>query len=425
MYTGQDGSVWAIDTQQNVYKLVSVTPDGSTYDCSFVEMPQLHGTTSLAVNSIGTIYSVISGAPTSGPRPARSGSRTESRARPSAPPRPPRRPPARASRRAYVVAGPSTIPADPFVGVSRLSGYQDFAPYLAVPYSNSAPTVNLATVPNQVEYQVTLDVGDTVIVEVPGGQSVNGPFQVDFLGFTTNPADGTHPVLVSYPQLAQVSNEQGLNDLIQNNMAAAFIAPEAGTYLIRITGPAQGNSANSAVELQFSVLPGNSNSLLTLMGSQTVQGSGGTTVAAYIDPAAPPGASISQLLPTPDPALELVAYKALVKAAQVYVSQNYPGESFTDFLNFNTGVTISPQHLFGLQDRAYQAVQQNPLAYLGTSRPFPGLLAALVEVKGYLDSVDSCGRTFTRLCRPRTPGSSTRSTMSWGRTSCRPSPRRS
>jgi hypothetical protein len=386
VYAGQDGSVWAIDAQQNVYKLVSVTPDGTTYDCSFEEIPQLHGTTSLAVSSDGTVYSLISGAtyewvpstfansvPGSPFGPVTTDAGTTG-----------------TSLSATDVASvPSTIPADPFGDVPRLPGYQDFAPYLAVPYSNSAPTVDLAAGPNQVEYQVTLDAGDTVIVEVPGGQSVNGPFQVDFLGFTTNPADGSHPVVVSYPQLAQVSNEQGLNDLIQNNMAAAFVAPEAGTYLIRITGPAQGNSANSAIELQFSVLPGNSNSLLTLIGTQTVQGGRGTTVAAYTDPAAPPGASISQLLPTPDPALELVAYKALVKAAQVYVSQNYPGESFTDFLNVNTGVTISPQHLFGLQDRAYQAVQQNPLAYLGTSRPFPGLLAALVEVKGYLDSVDS------------------------------------
>ena len=389
VFTAQDGSVWAIDTQQNVYKLVSVTPDGSTYDCSFEEMPQLHGTTSLAVNSIGTIYSTISGATYEWTPSSPQWFANRVPGSPFGPATTAAQATGTSLSASYVVAGPSTIPADPFVGVPRLSGYQDFAPYLAVPYSNSAPTINLATVPNQAEYQVTLDVGDTVIVEVLGGQSVNGPLQVDFLGFTTNPADGSHPVVVSYPQLAQVSNEQGLNDLIQNNMAAAFVAPEAGSYLIRITGPAHGNSANSAVEMQFSVLPGNSNSLLTLIGTQTVQGGGGTTVAAYTDPAAPPGASIIQLLPTRDPALELVAYKALVKAAQVYVRQNYPGESFTDFLNLDTAVNISPQHLFGLQDRAYQALQQNPFAYLGTSSESSGLLAALLEVKGYLDSVDS------------------------------------
>ena len=286
VYTGQDGSVWAIDTQQNVYKLVSVTPDGSTYDCSFVEMPQLHGTTSLAVNSIGTIYSVISGATYEWAPSSPQWFANRVPGSPFGPATTDRgRPPARASRRAYVVAVALDDPGRPVrwcAAAFRLPGFRPLPGCPLQQFRRRPSTWRPST--NQVEYQVTLDVGDTVIVEVPGGQSVNGPFQVDFLGFTTNPADGTHPVLVSYPQLAQVSNEQGLNDLIQNNMAAAFIAPEAGTYLIRITGPAQGNSANSAVELQFSVLPGNSNSLLTLMGSQTVQGSGGTTVASLYRP---------------------------------------------------------------------------------------------------------------------------------------------
>ena len=389
VYTGQDGSVWAIDTQQNVYKLVSVIPDGSTYDCSFVEMPQLHGTTSLAVNSIGTIFSVISGATYEWVPSSPQWFANRVPGSPFGPATTAAQATGTSLSASYVVAGPSTIPADPFVGVPRLSGYQDFAPYLAVPYSNSAPTVDLAAGPNQVEYQVTLDVGDTVLVEVPGGQSVDGPFQVDFLGFTTNPADGSHPVLVSYPQLAQVSNEQGLNDLIQNNMAAAFIAPASGTYLIRITGPAQGNSANSAVQLQFSVLPGNSNSLLTLVGTQTVQGGGGTTVDAYTDPAAPPGATINQLLPTSDPqvaAYQQQAYQALVQAAKDIVG---PSESFTDFLNLNTGVTITPEHLFGLQDQAYQAVTENPAKYLGTASPSKFLLSALDDVHDLLDTVDS------------------------------------
>jgi hypothetical protein len=340
VYTGQDGSVWAIDTQQNVYKLVSVTPDGTTYDCSFEEMPQLHGTTSLAVSSDGTIYSLISGAtyewvpstfanrvPGSpfGPLTTDAGTTGTSLSGTD------------------IASGPSTIPADPFGDVPRLPGYQDFAHYLAVPYSNSAPTVDLAAGPNQVEYQVTLDVGDTVLVEVPGGQQVYGTTQVDFLGFTTNPADGSHPELASYPQLAQVSGNLAINDLIQDNMAAAFPAPASGTYLIRITiaGPAQVDSNTSpSLELQFSVLPGNSNSLLTLMGSQAVQGGGGTTVASYIDPNAPPPgvtteATINQLLPTSDPqvAADLwPAYQALVQAANDYVHAHYPGESFTDFL---------------------------------------------------------------------------------------------
>ena len=295
-----------------------------------------------------------------------------------------------------VVPAASTIPADPFGDVPRLPGYQDFAPYLAVPYGNSAPTVNLATGPNQVEYQVTLDVGDTVVVEVPGGQKVDGPIRVDFLGFTTNPADGSHPVLATYSPLQQISGDQALNDLIKGNMAAAFPAPASGTYLIRITGPAQNNSDNSAVKLQFSVLPGNSNSLLTLMGTQAVQGGGGTTVAAYTDPAAPPGATIRQLLPIYDPNVDPLtmaevptAYQALVQAGQDYVSRNYPSESFTDFLNLNTGVTITPQHLFGLQDQAYQAVTENPAKYLGTASPSKFLLSALNDVHNLLDTVNS------------------------------------
>ncbi len=68
----------------------------------------------------------------------------------------------------YVVAGPSTIPADPFDGVQRLHGYRAFAPYLAIPFSNFAPKLDLASTATQVEYKVTLAVGDTVLVEVPG-----------------------------------------------------------------------------------------------------------------------------------------------------------------------------------------------------------------------------------------------------------------
>src|SRR5262249_34480377 len=111
---------------------------------------------------------------------------------------------------AYVVAVPSTIPADPFDGVQRLPGYQNFAPYLARPYSNFAPkSVDLETAPNQLEYKVTLAVGDTVLVEIPGPQTeIDGPFQVDFLGFTTNPANGSHPVMIRYPKLKQISGDE-------------------------------------------------------------------------------------------------------------------------------------------------------------------------------------------------------------------------
>ncbi len=260
VYAGADGSVWAIDTQQDVYRMDSVTADGSTYDCHFVEMPSLHGTTSLSVDQFGDLVTITSGAAyrlVHLPRPAairqpdprahRLGPATNDPAATGT------------SLSATDVAGAaSTIPADPFVGVPRLPGYQDFAPYLATPYSNSAPTVDLTTGPNQVEYKVTLNAGDTVIAEVLGGQQVDGPIQVDFLGFTTNPADGSHPVLASYSALAQVSGNLAINDLIQNNMAAAFPAPASGTYLIRVTGPAEDNSDNSALELQFSVLPGNS-----------------------------------------------------------------------------------------------------------------------------------------------------------------------
>ena len=176
--------------------------------------------------------------------------------------------------------------------------------------------------------------------------------------------------------------------------------------------------------LQFSVFPGDSNSLLTLMGSQAVQG-GAATVASYIDPAAPPGATINQLLPTSDPRVakdQQQAYQALVQAAKDIVG---PSESFTDFLNVNTGVTITPQHLFGLQDTAYNAVIQAPAKYLGTANPSPGLLAALQNVVGLLDRVDSMRQNVMSFLQVQDTGSRTRSITSWGRTRCRLSPRRS
>jgi hypothetical protein len=52
-------------------------------------------------------------------------------------------------------------------------------------------------------------------------------------------------------------------------------------------------------------------------------------------------------------------------------------------------VTITPQHLSGLQDVAAAAVQQDPEKYLGTASPSPGLLSALQDVVGLLDRVDS------------------------------------
>ena len=240
VFTGQDGSVWAIDTQQNVYKMISVTPDGSTYDCSFQEIPQLHGTTSLAVGANGAIDSIMS----SGTSEWVPSSPQQFANRLPGSPFGPATTDAGATgtglSATYVVPAPSTIPADPFGDVPRLAGYQDFAPYLAIPYSNSVSTADLAAAPNQVEYQVTLAVGDTVTVEVPGvpdGPSIDGPLQVDFLGFTINPADGSHPVLATYAPLNHIKHDQALIDYINNNFAAALIAPASGTYLIRIAGP--------------------------------------------------------------------------------------------------------------------------------------------------------------------------------------------
>jgi hypothetical protein len=299
----------------------------------------------------------------------------------------------------YIVAVPSTIPADPFDGVPRLPGYQNFAPYLAVPYSNFAPSnLDLGNPANPLEYKVTLAVGDTVIVEVPGAQqNVAGPFQVDFLGFTTypegSPNPGSHPVMISYPKLEPISQDESITDYVSNNMAAAFIAPASGTYLIRIAGPSQNNGDNSAVELQFSVLPGNSNSLLTLIGTQTVQGGGGTTVPTYTDPAALPGATIEQLVAASDPGIDpgvlaevSTAYGAFVAAAKFLLTSKV---SFTDFLDINTGVDLPLDQLFGLQDRAYTAVINDTLTYLGTNTPSTDLEDALKEVQTYLDGLDS------------------------------------
>jgi hypothetical protein len=128
------------------------------------------------------------------------------------------------------------------------------------------------------------------------------------------------------------------------------------------------------------------------MGSQAVQGGGGTTAAAYTDPAAPPGATISQLLPSSDPQVTAdrqQAYAALVQAAKDYVGANYSSESFTDFLDLNTGVTIKPAHLFGLQTVADAAVLQDQAKYLGTASPSQGLLAALQDVLDLLNRVDA------------------------------------
>jgi hypothetical protein len=241
VYAGADGSVWAIDNRQDVYRMDSVTLDGSTYDCHFVAMPLMHGTTSLSVDQFGDLVTITSGVPYEwylyhGPQQF-------ANLVPGSPFGPATNDPAATGTSLSatdVVAAASTIPADPFDGVPRLPGYQDFAPYLAVPFTNSASTVTLAAGSNQVEYQVTLNAGDTVIVEVPG-QQVHVTTRVDFLGFTTNPADGSHPTLASYAALDQVSGDRALNDLIQSNMAAAFPAPASGTYLIQITipGPAQ------------------------------------------------------------------------------------------------------------------------------------------------------------------------------------------
>jgi hypothetical protein len=128
------------------------------------------------------------------------------------------------------------------------------------------------------------------------------------------------------------------------------------------------------------------------MGSQAVQGTAGATVAAYSDPAAPPGATVSDLLPTSDPKVAAdrqQAYQALVQAATDYVKNQYPSETFNDFLDLNTGVTILPDHLHLLQDIADKAVLNDEEKYLGTASPSPALLSALQDVVNLLDRVDS------------------------------------
>jgi hypothetical protein len=131
------------------------------------------------------------------------------------------------------------------------------------------------------------------------------------------------------------------------------------------------------------------------MGTQAVQGGGVTTLATYTDPAAPPGATINQLLPSSNPQVaadQQQAYAALVQAAKNLLGNSV---SFNDFLNVNLGTTITPQALLGLggdpplQDAAYNLVTQNYYHYLNTATPSQGLLAALDDVHSLLDTVNS------------------------------------
>ena len=117
-------------------------------------------------------------------------------------------------------------------------------------------------------------------------------------------------------------------------------------------------------------------------------------MATYTDPAAPLGAPTDQLLPMVADGPQ--AYAALVQAAKDYLAKTDSADkiSFTDFLNLNTGVTIDTQELFGLQDDAYQYVEQDPAKYLGTSSPSTSLLAALDAVKEFLDSIDTMRQNF-------------------------------
>ena len=252
-----------------------------------------------------------------------------------------------------VVAGPSTIPADPFDGVTRLDGYRNFAPYLAIPYSNFAPKRRPG---------VRLEPGSSTRSRsrwaIPSSsRSPAASHSTARSRSISSASPPTRPTATPTPCWSATrsscrSSGGAITNLVKNSMAAALIAPASGTYLIRISDPAQNNSDDSHLEMQFSVLPGNSNSLLTLMGTQTVQGSGGMSVATYTDPAALPGATIDQLLPTSDPevaAEQQQAYNALVQAAENLVGNSV---GFTDFLNLNTGVTIDPKILLGLQGNA-------------------------------------------------------------------------
>ena len=112
----------------------------------------------------------------------------------------------------------------------------EFAPYLAVPYSNFASkNVDLtlhrtsSSTRSRSRWAIRSSSRSPAVT-----QTIDGPFQVDFFGFTTNPADhDSHPVLVSYPQLRPISGVESITNYVNNNMAAAFIAPASGTYLIR------------------------------------------------------------------------------------------------------------------------------------------------------------------------------------------------
>ena len=129
------------------------------------------------------------------------------------------------------------------------------------------------------------------------------------------------------------------------------------------------------------------------MGSQAVQGGGGTTAsAAYTDPAASPGRPSASCYPPASTSGRRRAARRPTRALRPgRQGPRAPSQSFTDF--------PEPQHRrdhhppgtpSAFQDRtAYQAVIQDPAVYLGTTSPSQGLLGALYDVRGLLDRVDT------------------------------------
>ena len=259
----------------------------------------------------------------------------------------------------------STIPTDPFDGVTRLPGGRDWGLDIMTPLAS--PSLSLQS-GKMFEYKVGLAAGDQLQIEAPEGQ--NGSFALvveDDLG-RTSPTTNLAPGGTQY-------------------LAAA----RTGTYQLTITWTADGNQ-NAGV-VNFGLLPGPLNSVMELFSSfvQGVSQTQTNTVQAYSDPALPGiNASIGTETPTGAanywPLWTDTSYFPLGGAYQpVDLNAQYQrmvqalialDKGMSDFANINGSKVTDPTQIQKLLDQVYENVYGKAPPMPPGLNPFPVAPAA-------------------------------------------------
>ena len=292
---------------------------------------------------------------------------------------------------AYLALTADAPPFDPFAGIDRIQGYQNFGIYTAIPFTTAnAPLINFQ--PNQTySTKITLCQADQLQVSFPGTDSNDDGLK------------GTFSMMVTGASGGHLSNLSQL----KANTTYTFNAPAQDCYRLDFTY----SQTASINRLQFMLVPGPLNTLMQLLLDvvplQTAYTDPDYPIAPtpnVPDPRYPPGSGKTVTLPAYWPPFTdetvfpidptqwdaddlLRAYLNFNQAAQAQQS------TFSEFFNLSTNsAPISDvSEISALLDKAYFAI-------VGTwpSPPIPGQAPAtsIDQVYAFIYNVNAMRTTL-------------------------------